>query len=81
MFIRGIDTWFGVLIKKTAGIAARFHHNSKIRKLIRPIINIEAKQIIFNYQVRNFALDITAFTINLHQHVKCIDKDVPTPNT
>ena len=60
----------------TTIILARFHHDRKIGKLRRTVINIEAVEVIFKNQSGSFAGIITVAFVNLHQHVKHINENM-----
>ena len=52
------------------------HHDRKIGKLRRTVINIETVKIVFKNALCRVALAIPACLINLHQHIKGIDEDM-----
>ena len=60
----------------TAIILPSLHHDSKISKLRRTIINIETIEVVFKNALRRVPLAISACLINLHQHIKGIDKNM-----
>ena len=54
------------------------HHDSKIGKLRCTVINIETVEVVFKNALRSVPLAIPACLINLHQHIKGIDKNMTT---
>ena len=60
----------------TAVILPSLHHDRKIGKLRRTVINIETVEVVFKNALRRVPLAISACLINLHQHIKGIDKDM-----
>ena len=53
------------------------HHDCKIGKLRRTVINIETVKIVFKNALCRVALAIPACLINLHQYIKGINEDMP----
>ena len=59
-----------------AVILPSLHHDSKIGKLRRTVINIETIEVVFKNALRRVPLTISGCLINLHQHIKGIDEDM-----
>ena len=72
----GEDIGLNAAREQAAVILPRLHHDRKIGKLRRAVINVETVKIVLEDALRRLALIPTGRGINLHQHIKGIDKDM-----
>ena len=68
----GIDT----ARQEPAVIGARLHHDGKICQLCGAVVELQAVQIVPDDLLRRVALGIALRLVDLHQHLKGIDKDM-----
>ena len=57
-------------------VLAGFHHHSKIGKLRRPFVNVQAEQVMFQNALRRVALAVPVVLIHLHQHIESVHQDM-----
>ena len=79
--LNGIDVAGVFAVEDAAIVLPGLHHHGKISQLIGAIVNVQTVEVVFQNALGGIPLAVTHAFVDLHQHVKGIDQNMPGTHT
>ena len=76
-FLNGVDVAGVFAVEDAAVVLPCFHHHGKVCQLIGTVINVQTVEVVFQNALGGIPLAVTHAFVDLHQHVKGIDQNMP----
>ena len=76
-FLNGVDVAGVFAVEDAAVVLPCLHHYGKVGKLIGTVVNVQTVEVVFQNALGGIPLAVTHAFVDLHQHVKGIDQNMP----
>ena len=75
--LNGVDMAGVFTVEDAAVILPCLHHHGKVGKLIGTVVNVQTVEVVFQNALGGIPLAVTHAFVDLHQHIKGIDQNMP----